>query len=160
MIDYSNYTFFWHGPLSQWYHSDFVIDDIMYNTAEQYMMHQKALLFNDTATAEKIMLATSPRDQKRYGREVVGFDKPTWDGVAQDIVYRGNYAKYTQDQQLFMVLKSTVPTLLVEASPRDSIWGIGISEATAKTLPPDEWPGLNWLGIVLTHVRDDLLHGN
>lgn len=94
------FTFFWHGPFSQWHGCRFKIDGVTYNCAEQYMMAQKAVLFKDDATLDKIMASDSPRIQKGLGRKVRGFNQSKWDAGARDIVYRGNWAKFTQNEDL------------------------------------------------------------
>lgn len=151
------HTFFWSGPFSQWHKCSFVVDGIQYNCAEQFMMHKKALLFGDTETAERIVKTTNPLVQKQLGRRVRGFDADLWNHHARAIVYEGNYAKFSQNDHLRHLLLDTSPTFLVEASPYDRIWGIGLDEETARRTPKDQWPGKNWLGQVLTYVRDDLL---
>ena len=151
------FTFFWRGPFSQWTSSPFEVDGIWFNCAEQFMMAEKARLFSDTDTLVKIMAATSPKEQKRLGREVQGFDKEKWDAQAREIVYRGNYAKYKQNDDLRAELFATAGTTLVEASPVDKIWGIGLAADDDDAQDRSTWRGLNWLGEVLTKVRDDLM---
>ena len=151
------YTFFRGGPFSQWTKSKFTIGGLTFNTAEQYMMYRKALLFDDQDIASKIMATGNPKVQKALGRRVRNFDQQVWQNVATDVVYKGNYAKFTQNRQLLEVLLATSGTTLVEASPRDKIWGIGLDEATARSTSPDKWPGKNLLGIVLTQVREDII---
>lgn len=161
------FTFFYDGPFSQWYHSEFTIDKgnkigaydygvITFVTAEQYMMFKKAALFEDHGTATLILQAIHPRDQKRLGRGVMNFDKDVWEQECGKIVYDGNYAKFTQNSNLYRELMATGNTILVEASPYDTIWGIGLSEEVARVTPVKDWKGTNWLGEVLTCVRDDL----
>ncbi|MFL5513165.1 MAG: NADAR family protein [Gemmatimonadales bacterium] len=118
---------------------------------------QKALLFDDRQTAERIMQAGHPRTQKVLGRQVRGFLKEHWDAVAREVVYRGNWAKFTQDPELHAALLATAGTTLVEASPSDTIWGIGLGEDDPRARDRASWLGTNWLGEVLTRVRDDLL---
>lgn len=89
------FTFFWRGPFSQWYLCSFKINFIDYNCAEQYMMAEKARLFRDGKNLVKIMSTSNPKDQKRYGRQVQNFNEIKWNSVARNIVYRGNYAKFT-----------------------------------------------------------------
>ena len=156
MQDYTKYTFFWNGPFSQWHLSDFVVNGKKFNCAEQFMMYSKATLFGDTTTAAKIMATKSPKEQKELGRQVANFYAPIWNNIAKQLVYMGNLAKFTQSITLLETLHATRDTLLVEASPYDAIWGIGLDEVTAKDLPKEEWPGTNWLGEVLTQVRLDL----
>jgi len=151
-----NFHFFWGGPLSQWAKSNFVIDGVMYVTAEQYMMAQKALLFKDYSSYNDIMLTTSPLHQKRIGRSVKDFNKEVWESVAKDIVYRANYAKFTQNVGLYDYLMSTNDKVLVEASPDDKIWGIGLFETDPRALDRNQWLGTNWLGEILTNVREDI----
>lgn len=126
-------------------------------------MHQKALLFGDEYQASKIMEKSHPRDQKAAGRCVTGFDVGKWNAVARDIVYKGNYAKFTQNHDLLQKLGETAGTELVEASPYDTIWGIGISctpfNISEGLLDRKNWKGTNWLGEVLTKLRDDLKDG-
>jgi len=148
------FTFFWSGPFSQWHPSPFQIDGVYYNCAEQWMMIEKARLFGDKETERKIMSAVMPRDQKEYGRQVRGFDKAKWDAAAREIVFRGSYAKYTQNEDLKRELLATEGTTLVEASPEDCIWGIGLRKDDPRAKNRATWRGTNWLGETLTKVRE------
>src|SRR5262249_34939581 len=120
------FTLFWHGPISQWHPSAFEVAGVRFAFAEQFMMYSKALLFGDRDTAAKIMAAGTPREQKKLGREVRNFDPKTWDLFREGIVYSGSYAKFTQDADLLAELLATRGTTLVEASPYDRVWGIGL----------------------------------
>jgi ribA/ribD-fused uncharacterized protein len=152
------FTFFWSGPFSNWYQPvTFTVDGVIYNCSEQYMMAEKARMFNDPETLSQIMAAGHPRDQKRLGRDVKDFDKSKWNSVARDIVFKGCYAKFTQNDHLKTKLLATVGTTLVEASPKDEIWGIGLREDDPRAQHRDTWCGSNWLGECLTKVRDHIL---
>jgi ribA/ribD-fused uncharacterized protein len=151
------YFFFYRGPLSQWYPSRFKINNVQYTHAEQYMMAAKAACFKDFRALSSIMAAKDPYEQKMLGKGVQGFDKERWNAVAKEVVYRGNKAKFSQNPKYKEVLMATEGATLVEASPTDDIWGIGLSEADAKRIDPKNWPGTNWLGEVLTRLRDDFL---
>lgn len=150
------YQFFYGGICSQWFACEFEVDGVIYNCAEQYMMACKARLFNDSESLKKIMEAHHPRDQKALGRKVKNFSKSAWDRVARDFVYEANYAKFTQNEGLKKELLSTGDALLVEASPTDTIWGIGLSCYDKNRLDPNKWKGTNWLGEVITKVRGDI----
>jgi ribA/ribD-fused uncharacterized protein len=150
------YVFFWNGIYSQWYQSRMVIDGIEYNCCEQYMMHQKALIFGDEITAEMILASTDPKEQKALGRRVAGFNKDRWDEVCVGIVFKGNFAKFSQNEMLKSALLSTGSRILVEASPYDKIWGIGMAEDHPDIENPDRWKGLNLLGWCITTVRTEL----
>lgn len=153
------FTFFYRtaSEFSQWHPCEFEIDGNHFNCAEQWMMYGKATLFGDEEIAQKILRTSHPRDQKKLGRKVKNFDDATWQANAKEIVYQGNYAKFTQNDKLKEVLLATAGTTLVEASPTDKIWGIGLDENDARAYSRETWQGTNWLGEVLTQLREDLL---
>lgn len=158
------YIFFWkpsseNSPvneccLGQWQPCRFTVDGIEYTTAEQYMMAQKALLFGDTEVFEQIMLAGSPREFKALGRKVKHFDEKIWKENRCGIVIKGNTAKFSQNEKFKEYLLSTEDKILVEASPLDRIWGIGISKENPDAQNPLKWRGTNYLGFCLMEVRD------
>jgi ribA/ribD-fused uncharacterized protein len=157
------FTLFWNGPFSQWEPSVFILDGIEYNCAEQYMMACKAALFEDEASLEEIMDAEDPGVQKALGRQVVGFDEDVWSEDEDNgrphcwnFVWRGNMAKFSQNKHLLDDLLATKGTTLAEASPYDRIWGIGLRANDPRAQNRENWNGLNWLGEVLTSVRDFL----
>lgn len=151
-----NYVFFWNGIYSQWHKAPMTIDKVEYNSCEQYMMHQKALLFGDNEIAELIMKETNPREQKKYGRMIKNFDKSTWDKNCLAIVYEGNLAKFSQNADLKEEMLSTGNRIFVEASPLDNIWGIGLDENAEGIENPSYWLGLNLLGQALTIVKKEI----
>ena len=151
------FTFFWSGTFSQWHPSPFQARDIWYNCAEQYMMAEKARMFGDDKILEMIMSAIDPADQKRYGRKVALFNLETWNKYARELVYAGSYAKFTQNEDMKEELLATAGTTLVEASPEDTVWGIGLRKEDPRAQNRETWLGTNWLGEVLTRVRDDLI---
>lgn len=153
------FTLFYHteSPFSQWHPAEFTIDGNHFHSAEQYMMYGKAMLFEDEQTAQRILRAKHPREQKQLGREVQHFNKKHWQQHARDIVYKGNEAKFTQNPHLLSALLSTAGTTLVEASPSDTIWGVGLEADNPLILNRNTWKGTNWLGEVLTSLRDTLL---
>ena len=153
------FTFFWSGPFSQWHKAPFEVDHIIFNCAEQYMMYYKAILHDDRETSQKILMASNPRVQKNLGRTVVGFDYHLWSNNCELIVKDGNMAKFTQNSLLGQTLKATAGTTLVEASPCDKIWGIGLKEDDPRALSRETWQGQNKLGKVLTEVRIELFGG-
>ena len=150
------YVFFWDGIYSQWHKAPMTIDKIEYNSCEQYMMHQKALLFGDDEIAELIMQESSPREQKKYGRMIQNFDKAVWDKNCLAIVYEGNLAKFTQNKDLKEEMLATGDKIFVEASPLDNIWGIGLDENAEGVENPSFWLGLNLLGQALTLVKNQI----
>ena len=139
---------------SQWWTSPFIVENVRYNTAEHWMMAQKALLFNDREIYEKIIVAKSPAEAKALGRQVSNFNEATWNSKRFDIVVKGSLAKFTQHKDLKDFLLNTKEKILVEASPVDRIWGIGLTAESEKAENPKRWNGLNLLGFALMEVRD------
>ena len=153
------YTFFFTeaNPFSQWYRSTFTVGENTFNCAEQFMMHGKAMLFGDTETAAKIMAAEHPRQHKALGRKVKPFDDATWKRERIAIVRAGSHAKFTQNPELLENLLATAGTVLVEASPYDKIWGIGLGANDPRAKDPARWKGQNLLGKILTELREQLI---
>lgn len=162
-----DYLFFWgHQPsrdgsiiktcMSQWWASKFEEKPIIYKTAEHYMMAQKALLFNDIEAFERIISKDSPKNVKDLGRQIQHFDAEVWDKHKYQIVKQGNFLKFSQSESLKHFLIQTKSKILVEASPVDTIWGIGLTENSPKAMNPNDWRGENLLGFALMEVRDEL----
>lgn len=144
------------GCLSQWWPCAFVVDGVEYTSAEQWMMAAKARLFGDFPAEERILAARSPAEAKKLGRSVRGFDEQIWADQRFELVVRGNLAKFGQDAALGSYLSSTANRVLVEASPQDRIWGIGLSADDPSAREPADWRGLNLLGFALMEARDRL----
>lgn len=141
---------------SQWYESQFVINGIEYQSAEQFMMAEKALLFNDKNIYEQIIKSSKPDKIKELGRQVKNFNQRIWEENRFEIVLRGNFHKFSQNQILSEFLKNTNDRILVEASPVDSIWGVGLAQNDENIEIPYFWNGLNLLGYALMETRDIL----
>lgn len=150
------YVFFWGGICSQWYPSQFTINGEKFNCAEQYMMYKKALLFEDEDVANAIMRTFNPREQKALGRKVRGFDKDKWEEVCREYVYEANYAKFTQNPKLLEELMSYGDREIVEASPEDKIWGIGLHETDERVHDKSKWQGTNWLGEAIMRAKEQI----
>ena len=141
------------GVFSQWHPAGFELGGATYSTAEQWMMAGKARLFGDEGALAQILGSDDPAVQKRAGQAVAGFDQSLWDMWKVDIVWRGNLAKFTQNDGAARQLISTGEAMLVEANPRDWNWGCGLSVDDPAISRPAEWPGENLLGRILTGVR-------
>ncbi|MCB9656035.1 MAG: NADAR family protein [Sandaracinaceae bacterium] len=143
------------GPwaLSQWYPAPFTFEGMTYRTAEHWMMAQKALLFDDAASAAAILAADSPGKAKALGRAVKDFDDETWEAARYAIVVTGNVLKFRQNPELGAWLDTTGDVVLVEASPRDAIWGIGLGADDPAAHSPKTWRGQNLLGFALGEAR-------
>ncbi|HEY0698854.1 MAG TPA: NADAR family protein [Micromonospora sp.] len=144
------------GCLSQWWPAPFVVDGHRYATAEHWMMAGKARLFDDAPIAERVLAARTPGEAKALGRVVRGFDQAVWAAHRFDLVVAGNLAKFGQHPDLCDYLLGTGGRVLVEASPLDAVWGIGLAADDPRTADPARWPGLNLLGFALMQVRAQL----
>lgn len=142
---------------SQWWVAPFEVEGITYPTAEHWMMAEKARLFNDAEVLEKILTAESPAKAKKLGRQVKGFHGDAWNAKRIDIVVQGNLHKFRQNAPEKAFLLGTGQRILVEASPVDTIWGIGLDVSSQMAKTPPKWRGLNLLGFALMEVRDILM---
>ncbi|XP_063414797.1 uncharacterized protein LOC134696776 [Mytilus trossulus] len=155
-----NYLFFWRkeSPFSQWHPAKFTIDGLTFNCAEQYMMYNKAKFSKNEAELDAVILSLDdPGDMKSYGRSICDLDYVAWEEKREEIVKKGNMAKFSQNEKLREELVSTYPKLLVEASPHDQVWGIGLAADDPKIFDVNNWRGSNLLGKIITEVRDELL---
>lgn len=143
--------------LSQWWPAAFEVDGERFATAEHFMMVGKARLFGDEQAAAAILAAGEPAVAKKLGRTVRGFDDEAWRAAAFDIVVRGNHAKFGQHENLGKFLVGTGDAVLVEASPVDAVWGIGLAADDPRAAKPATWRGTNLLGFALMDVRDRLV---
>ncbi|MFD5113742.1 NADAR family protein [Streptomyces sp. NPDC058391] len=143
------------GPscLSQWWPSPFTVDGVEYATAEHWMMAGKARLFRDEAAERAAVEAANPALAKKAGRLVRDFDETVWERERHGIVVEGSVHKFGQDAGLREFLLATGDRILVEASPRDRIWGIGLAAADERAQDPARWRGLNLLGFALMEAR-------
>jgi ribA/ribD-fused uncharacterized protein len=161
-METSKYVFFYghhqtasgHHVFSQWTACSFSDEDQnTYTSTEQYMMAQKALLFDDQDYFDLIIKSNNPAQIKKYGRMIRGFNERKWNRHKFNIVVQGNYLKFTQNVQFKHILMLTGSKTIVEASPYDRIWGIGLDAKTASKVPESSWPGENLLGKALVEVR-------
>lgn len=178
------FTFFWQtkSPFSQWHKTKFTastclnravsmnqvkreyvlqnvfpIDVQEYSSTEQFMMYHKAIVFLDIDSAQKIMMTDNVRKIKELGRKVKNFDERVWKYHRSDIVYEGNKAKFSQNEDLNQALLATKDTTLVEAAPNDKIWGIGLAADDTKAKKRETWEGKNLLGEILTILRMEFM---
>ncbi len=142
--------------LSQWWMCNFEVDGIIYKSAEHWMMAKKAELFRDFEMIEKILQAATPAEAKKLGREIGNYSERVWLSNRFKIVCEGNFHKFSQDENLKHFLLQTQNQILVEASPVDFIWGIGLAGNDINAKNPEKWKGLNLLGFALMEVRDEL----
>ncbi|MDE6608523.1 MAG: NADAR family protein [Lachnospiraceae bacterium] len=145
------------GYLSNWYLSDFEIDGTKYSSMEQYMMYQKAKLFEDGETSQKILATSNVGEIKALGRSVKNYDDIIWNGMRQVIVYQGLFEKFRQDSGLKGKLLATGQDILAECAVQDKIWGIGLSMKDERRFDMNAWQGKYLLGFSLMWVRDNLV---
>lgn len=161
------FIFFWghtskHGEavgkfiFSQWYPSPFIVDGVTYATAEHWMMVQKAKLFNNDDIVQKIVSSEKPGEVKALGRQIRNFDEAQWNAHKYEIVTNGSIHKFQQNKILKDYLLNTGDKILVEASPSDAIWGIGLHQDEKQIENPHTWRGTNLLGFALMEARDFL----
>ncbi|WP_460755707.1 NADAR family protein [Myceligenerans cantabricum] len=141
------------GCLSQWWPSPFTVDGTTYRTAEHWMMAEKARLFQDAEAERAAVEAANPALAKAAGRTVRGFEDAAWERERFDVVVRGSVHKFSSAPDLRTYLLNTRERVLVEASPRDRIWGIGMGARHENAENPSGWRGRNLLGFALMEAR-------
>lgn len=146
---------FWNGFMSNWYTCSFYDDGVLFVSSEQHFMYQKAMCFNDIYIAEKILATNDPGEQKHLGREISWYHHTIWTNVRFAAMVQSNRLKYAQNRDLLRKLLDTGTKILVEASPYDTIWGIGLREEDDDALDQTKWRGQNLLGQALMQVREE-----
>lgn len=144
------------GCFSQWWPSPFTVDGTVYATAEHWMMAGKARLFGDAEAEAAVLAAAHPKQAKDAGRSVRGFDEEQWRRHRFELVVQGSVHKFAQHPELRAYLLGTGDRVLVEASPPDRVWGIGLAADDERAQDPAQWRGLNLLGFALMEARQRL----
>ena len=160
------YVAFWGSVFSNFYPCKIHVSsdwwdrpvDLHFTTSEQYFMWLKATYFEDYETAEKILAARTPKEAKKLGRQVKGFDEDEWAKIREDAMYNAVYAKFSQNENLenFLLADEFKDKIFVEGSPYDKIWGVGLDWCDPRIGDEENWQGLNLLGTVLVNVREAL----
>ena len=144
------------GFLSNWYLSDFKVNEVKYSSMEQFMMYKKAIRFQDIEKAQQILSTNDVALIKEYGRQVKGYNDSIWCGVRQMVVYQGLLAKFSQNNILCNKLLQTHNDILAECAVKDRVLGIGLSMNDPERLDLAKWRGQNLLGYTLMMVREEL----
>lgn len=144
------------GFLSNWYLSDFKVNEVKYSSMEQFMMYKKAIRFQDIEKAQQILSTNDVALIKEYGRQVKGYNDSIWCGIRQMVVYHGLLAKFSQNNILCNKLLQTQNDILAECAVKDRVWGIGLSMKDPERLDLAKWRGQNLLGYTLMMVREEL----
>ena len=142
------------SPLSNHFPCDFVIDEVTYNSSEQYFTSQKAWYAKNKKIYHEIMQSRDPVKQKTLAKRIQLDDN--WKKSAPEIMLKGLRAKFGQNPDLQQFLKQTGTTLLAEASLYDKYWGIGLDLQSPNIWQKQAWKGLNTLGELLMQVRAEL----
>lgn len=157
------HVYFWGDYMSQWHESPFEMRTFpseavatKFNCCEQWMMYIKARYFNDMATAAAILATNDPQRQKALGRSVKNYDDVSWSKIRYQVVVDGNLRKFTQNPELGEMLKATGDRIIVEGSPYDKVWGVGLLWSDDRILDEKNWRGENLLGKALMKVREKI----
>lgn len=154
------YIFFWEGELSNFYpcNLSYLSDNtwIKCTTSEQMFMWFKAITFQDYDTAKLILQAETPKEAKKLGRKVKGFDESTWNLVKEKIMRFVLYKKFMYNAKLrdYLLNPEFDGKIFVEASPYDKIWGVGLGQDDPLIDDENNWLGQNLLGKLLTDLRE------
>lgn len=152
----TNIVPFYSGVFSNWHPCSFVIDEQVWTSSEQYYMYMKAVVFDDKETQKRIRETKSCKEQKQLGRMVKGYNEIVWKKHREEVMLRALRAKFSQSSVLKEKLLKTGNAILVEASPVDLVWGVGLSEDNVNIHDQSKWRGMNLLGKCLMIVRSEL----
>jgi len=150
----NKHVFFWSGIFSNWHPASFQFCGNNFANSEQAFMWSKAITFNDEETAALILKEINPKEVKKLGRLIKGFDEITWNEKRYGCMYNVLLDKFMQNEEMLQVLLATGDKILAEASPYDKIWGIGMDENEPGIEDESNWKGENLLGRVLMDVRE------
>ena len=143
------------SPFSNFHKSPFEYNSQEYHCSEQFIQEQKALLFNDTATAEQIMISTTALECKEKGKEIKGFREDIWKQKAEHMCFPGILAKFESNKCLADMLLSTCGKEIVEAT-YDNMWGTGVPLHQKDCVDKKKWKQVGLLGSILMKVHDRL----
>lgn len=144
------------GYLSNWYPAAFTLNGMRFSSTEQYMMYRKCMIFGDTVSAAAVMKTDDPAAHQAIGKNASGFNRTLWDGMKQVVIFRGLYAKFSQNEDLKKQLLATGDAYLVECAHKDTIWACGIRVNEEERHDISKWTGQNLLGFALMEVREAL----
>ena len=133
-------------------------DGTQYTSSEQMYQHQKALHYKDMDTAAEILTSQTPLQAYKLGKKVKGLRAEDWytEENAKEVMYKCCLAKFSQNEKLELFLVSTGKNSIAEGNPRDSLWGVALPVSNPNIFSKDLWKGKNWMGDILTRVRDTL----
>ena len=158
-------VYFWAGLLSNWCRvkdgielpPDPITGEVFrVPTSEHVFMYLKARFFGDFEVASKILMTSGPKEAKKLGRSVKGFDEKAWEGHREIAMWTALTLRYQADKVFrdFLKREDFKGKSFVEANPYDMIWSCGYLEDDPRIdLPEDTWPGLNLLGKLLDRLR-------
>lgn len=151
----NTHIYFYTEIYSNWNRCSFIDPNtsLKFSNSEQCFMWYKAQFFNDGLTAVKILAAPHPKENKALGREIKNYNDKAWECVRLGYMVYANYLKFNQIRDYKNQLLETGDKILVEASPHDTIWGVGLDENDSRILDKKTWMGLNLLGVALMQVR-------
>jgi len=153
------HNYFWGSEFSNWYSCIFEYKGHTFFNSEQAFMWEKARFFDDHEIEKILLSETNPAHAKALGRKVKNFDADMWMAASYPAMIAVNFAKWNSSPVLKELIISTDPKIIVEASPYDKIWGVGLNEDDDLILDEKNWEGMNLLGKALMNVRRELIEG-
>ena len=144
------------SPYSNFHPSPFLVDGVLFKSAEHYIQYQKSLFFGDSIMANQILKSQTPIEAKRLSYNIADFNAQRWIREGYELCAKGIREKFIQNTPLLEMLKSTGSLILAEAS-KDKTWGTGIPLCDTNALCTSKWENNGWLSRILMNIRDDVM---
>ena len=144
-----------HSVFSNLHPCSFRLNNITYNSVEQYFQSEKAKYFNDDRTQAKVMAEKNPYKVKKLGSRVKGFNIERWKTERSKTMLHGLKAKFSQNPTLLQILKNTGTAKIAEATT-DNTWGIGLRLFDKNVMNEAYWKQEGLMCELYTRVRSEL----